>query len=270
MRGMRVAALLLAGAVAAGAALAAPFEMAVAPSRFELSGKRGGRIGQALELQNVGNQATEVAVRTIDWRFGEDGSVSYHDALLPGSCRPWVLLERPRVRLAPRERRSFRFQVDVPPDAPRSECRFMLAVEGVEPAYQAAVQGSGLSLALPVTGRIAVAVYLAVDEATPRLSMLGVGMREGTQGRTPVVTVRNDGDAHGRLGGSLEGVDANGQRHEWLPESTPVLPGQTRALALTPRAAEEGGPTARPAYPVRARGTFDWEDGSFEVEAEFR
>jgi len=270
MTGSRVAALLLAGGLAAGPAQAAPFEMAVAPSRFELSGARSGRIGQALELQNVGNQATEVAVRTIDWRLGEDGTVSYHDALLPDSCRPWVLLERPRVRLAPRERRSFRFQIDVPPDAPRRECRFMLAVEGVEPAYQAAVQGRGLSLALPVTGRIAVAVYLAVGEAAPRLSMLGVGMREGAGGRTPVVTVRNDGDAHGRLGGSLEGIDARGERQEWLPDSTPVLPGQTRALALTPRSTEEGGPPARPSFPVRARGTLDWEDGSFEVEAEFR
>jgi hypothetical protein len=270
MTGLRVAALLLAGTLAAGAAPAAPFEMAVAPSRFELSGARSGRIGQALELQNVGNQATEVAVRTIDWRLGEDGTVSYHDALLPDSCRPWVLLERPRVRLAPRERRSFRFQIDVPPDAPRRECRFMLTVEGVEPAYQAAVQGRGLSLALPVTGRIAVAVYLAVGEAAPRLSMLGVGMREGAGGRTPVVTVRNDGDAHGRLGGSLEGIDARGERQEWLPDSTPVLPGQTRALALTPRSTEEGGPPARPSFPVRARGTLDWEDGSFEVEAEFR
>jgi hypothetical protein len=270
MTNFRVAALLLAGGMAAGAAAAAPFEMAVAPSRFELSGKSGGRIGQALELQNVGSQPTEVAVRTIDWRFGEDGTVSYHDALLPDSCRPWVLLERPRVRLAPRQRRSFRFQIDVPPDAPRGECRFMLAIEGVEPAYQAAVQGRGLSLALPVTGRIAVAVYVAVGEAAPRLSMLGVGMREGAQGRTPVVTVRNDGDAHGRLGGSLEGVDARGQRHEWLPDSTPVLPGQTRALALTPRGTEEGAPPARPSYPVRARGTLDWEEGSFQVEAEFR
>jgi hypothetical protein len=270
MTGFLFAAVLLAGGLSAGGALAAPFEMAVAPSRFELSGKGGGRIGQALELQNVGNQATEVAVRTIDWRFAEDGTVSYHDALLPDSCRPWVLLERPRVRLAPRERRSFRFQIDVPPDAPRRECRFMLAIEGVEPAYQAAVQGRGLSFALPVTGRIAVAVYVAVGEAAPRLSMLGVGMRDGAQGRTPVVTVRNEGDAHGRLGGSLEGVDARGQRHEWVPDSTPVLPGQTRALALTPRAADDSSPPAQPSFPVRARGSLDWEDGSFRVEAEFR
>lgn len=265
-----LAAALVAATAVPRVASAAPFEMAISPSRFELSGKGGTRIGQTLDLQNVGNQPTEVAVRTIDWSFSEDGAVSYHDALQPDSCRPWVTLERPRLRLAPREKRAYRFQIDVPSDAPRRECRFMLAVEGVEPAYQAAVQSPGVSLSLPVTGRIAVAVYLAVGGAVPRLSMLGIDMREQPGGRAPVVTVRNDGDAHGRLGGSLDAVDAGGRRLEWLPDSTPVLPGQTRRLALTPRDAGDAKVLARPDYPVRASGTLDWEDGSFRVEAEFR
>ncbi|MDP9912246.1 hypothetical protein J2W27_004372 [Variovorax boronicumulans] len=249
---------------------AAPFEVAIAPSRFELSGKNGARIGQALDIQNVGTSPTEVAVRTIDWSFSEDGTVTYHDALQSDSCRTWVTLERPRLRLAARERRSFRFQVEVPADAPRRECRFMLAVEGVEPAYQAAVQNRGVSLSLPVTGRIAVAVYLSVGGAAPRLSMLSTGMREQPTGRTPVVTVRNDGDAHGRLGGSLDAVDARGRALEWVPESTPILPGQTRTLVLTPRADGDAKSMPRPDYPVKASGTLDWEDGSFKVEADFR
>ena len=49
-----------------------------------------------------------------------------------------------------------------PADAPRSECRFMLAIEGVEPAQQAVIERGGASLSLPVNGRIAVAVYIGV------------------------------------------------------------------------------------------------------------
>ncbi|WP_398501362.1 hypothetical protein [Variovorax sp.] len=249
---------------------AAPFEVAISPSRFELSSKGGARIGQSLEIQNLGTHPTEVSIRTIDWTFSEDGTVTYHDALQPDSCRPWVTLERPQLRLSARDKRAFRFQVDVPADVPRRECRFMLAVEGVEPAYQAAMQNRGVSLSLPVTGRIAVAVYLGVGGAAPRLSMLSTRMREQPAGRAPVVIVRNDGDAHGRLSGSLDGVDARGRALEWVPESTPILPGQTRALVLTPRAQGDTQSVPRPDYPVKTSGTLDWEDGSFKVEAEFR
>ena len=101
-----LAAALVAATAVPRVASAAPFEMAISPSRFELSGKGGTRIGQTLDLQNVGNQPTEVAVRTIDWSFSEDGAVSYHDALQPDSCRPWVTLERPPA--APRASRETR------------------------------------------------------------------------------------------------------------------------------------------------------------------
>ena len=123
----------------ASAALAAPFEVAINPSRFELAGKSGQRIGQSLDINNLNPQATEVALRTLDWSLSDDGQLALYDALQPGSCRPWVVLERPRVTVPGRGKRSFRFQVQVPPDAGRGECRFMIAVEGVEPAQQAVV-----------------------------------------------------------------------------------------------------------------------------------
>lgn len=266
----RIALALLAFCGLGGAVQAAPFEISAAPSRFELAAKGGARLGQAIDLQNVGSSPTEVAVRTIDWTYSPEGNIGYHDELLPESCRPWVTLERKSLKLAPREKRSFRFQIDVPADAPRRECRFMLAIEGVEPAYQAAVQNRGTSLSLPVTGRIAVAVYVALGGAHPKLTMTGVGMRELQGRRVPVVTVRNDGDAHGRLGGSLDAVDAKGRNFEWLPEGTPILPGQTRSLPLAPRSEPDGRPAQPPQFPVRTTGTLDWDDGSFKVEAEFR
>lgn len=250
-------------------ALAAPFEMALSPSRFEISGKSAARVGQSLNIFNLGAGATEVSVRTIDWTFSSEGQITYHDELLPGSCRPWVTLERKTVKVSPLSKAAFRFQVDVPADAPRGECRFMLAVEGVEPAHRAMLQSHGASLNLPVSGRIAVAVYVAVNGAESRLELTRLDVKEINGKRTPVVTVTNQGDAHGRLDGGLDSVDAKGQAFELLPEGTPILPGQTRTLPLLPRA-EDGQKPPEVVLPIKSEGRLDWEKGSFKINAEFK
>ena len=250
-------------------AVAAPFEVAISPSRFEISGKSAARVGQSLDIYNVGTSATEVSVRTIDWTYSPEGNITYHDELLPGSCRPWVTLERKTQRINARSKVAFRFQIDVPADAPRGECRFMLAVEGVEPAYKALLEGGSASFNLPVSGRIAVAVYMAVNGAESKLELTQVAVSTLNGKRTPVVTVTNTGDAHGRLEGSLESVDAKGLEFELTPEGTPILPGQTRTLPLSP----QGAPGQKPpemVLPVKSKGSLDWEKGSFKVNAEFK
>lgn len=248
---------------------AAPFEIAVSPSRFEVSGKSGARIGQSLTLYNVGRAATEVSVRTIDWTYSTEGQIGYHDELLPGSCRPWVMLERRTVKIPARAKATFRFQVNVPATAPRAECRFMLAVEGLEPAHKALIESGGASLSLPVSGRIAVAVYVAVNGAEPKLALTQIGVSEVKGRRTPVITVSNSGDAHGRLEGSLDATDAKGVSFELLPEGTPVMPGQTRTLPLLPKG-EANRPPPEVVLPFKTRGTLDWENGGFKVDAEFK
>ncbi|SFQ56897.1 hypothetical protein SAMN05216567_12032 [Variovorax sp. OK605] len=261
----------LAALTAAPPAWAAPFEIAIMPSRFELAAKSGARLGQTLDIHNVGTTPTEVSVRTLDWSYSPEGEIAYLDALQPGSCRPWVLLERKTLKVPARGKASFRFQIEPPADAPRGECRFMLAIEGVEPAYRAAIGQGGSSLSLPVTGRIAVAVYVLVNGAEPKLALSQVGMRELQGRRTPYVTVSNTGDAHGRLDGSLDATDAAGKRFEMVPEGTPVMPGQTRQIALQPKAsANNDGKAPAPVYPLKASGTLDWEKGGFKVNAEFR
>ena len=142
----------------------------------------------------------------------------------------------------------------------------MIAIEGSEPAQQALIQGGGASLSLPVTGRIAVAVYLALDGAEPRLDLQRIASGDSGGQRRIAITVANSGDAHGRLEGSLEAVDSRGRAFALVPEGTPILPGQTRTLALLPQG-EDGRAAPQPAYPVKAGGTLDWEGGSFKVEA---
>ncbi|QMV72177.1 hypothetical protein HS961_04635 [Comamonas piscis] len=248
---------------------AAPFEMAVSPSRFELSAKNGERVGQSIDLHNLGSAATALSVRTLDWSYSEEGQITYHDELLPGSCRPWVALERRTVKVPAQTKQAFRFQVTPPADAPRGECRFMIAIEGVEPAQQTIIQGGGANLSLPVTGRIAVAVYLMLGGAEPKLEVQQIGMREMAGKRIPAITVRNSGDAHGRLDGTVDAKDAKGRDFMLAVEGTPIMPGQTRHLALVPKA-EDGQTALQPSYPVKASGMLDWDKGSFKLNADFQ
>jgi P pilus assembly chaperone PapD len=253
----------------AGTATAAPFEIAVSPSRFEVSSKSGARLGQSLDIHNLATAATEVSVRTIDWSYSPEGNITYHDDLQPGSCRPWVSLERRSVSVPARGKKSFRFQIDPPAGTPRGECRFMIAIEGTEPAQQTIIQGGGASLSLPVSGRIAVAVYVMLDGAEPKLEMKQIASSATGGQRRTIVTVTNTGDAHGRLEGSLDATDSKGRAFELVPEGTPILPGQTRTLALVPKG-ENGQPAVQPVYPVKTSGTLDWEKGSFKVDAELK
>jgi fimbrial chaperone protein len=249
---------------------AGPFEIAASPSRFELATKSGTRVGQSLDIYNVGKLTSEVSLRTLDWRYTEDGVVSYFDELQADSCRPWVTLERKTVVVEAGSKRTFRFQIDVPADAPRGECRFMLAVEGVEPAHKAILEsGGGLNLSLPVTGRIAIAVYVAINGATPKLSLTQIRVQDVKGSPAAVAVVTNQGDAHGRLDGSLDATDAKNRSYELNVEGTPIMPGQSRVLPFTAKSVGNKS-TEAPTFPLKAKGILDWDNGSFKVDAEFK
>lgn len=256
-------------ALLAACAQSAPFEIAIAPSRFELTARGGERLGQSLDIHNLASAATAVSIRTLDWTYSPEGQITYHDELLPGSCRPWVALERRTVTIPAQNKNTFRFQVTPPADAPRGECRFMIAVEGVEPAQQSIIRSGGANLSLPVTGRIAVAVYVMLGGAEPKLELQQLTMREVAGKRLPTVSVTNTGDAHGRLEGTLDAKDAKGRSFSLVVEGTPIMPGQTRALVLLPKG-DDGQSTPQPSYPVQASGLLDWDKGSFKVNAEFK
>ncbi len=261
--------LLLAAGMGSVLANAGAFDIGVSPSRFEVSAKSGGRLGQTLEIFNQDSQPTELSVRTLDWEYSEKGELKFFDELRPGSCRPWVTLERKTVKIKAQSKATFRFQIDVPADAAVTECRIMLAIEGVQPAYQAMVQSGGASLALPVNGRVAVAVYASINGAQPVLSMSQTSVMQKDQQSIASVTVTNSGNAHGRLDGALDAKDASGQSFELVPDGTPIMPGQTRSIVLKPRALS-GTSEPKVVFPIKASGTLDWENGSFKVNAEFR
>ena len=79
--------------------------------------------------------------------------------------------------------------------------------------------------------------------------------------------VTNTAHDHGTLNGSLDAKEANGIEFELVPHGTPILPGQTRLIALAHKAECKERPVV-PAYPMAANGALDWELASQQATAE--
>ena len=227
------------------------FSALVSPPRFELQAKAGERVRQVLEINHVSNQPGKYHLKTADWHLDPNGGVTFYDALQPGSCRPWVALERRDVALAANGKIRLRFEIEVPKDAPAGECRFALLVEGDE---QTVTSGA---LSIPVAGRIGVMVYLAHGAAQAQLAVLSGEVERIESQQLPVLQVTNTGNRHGRVSGFLKGVDATGQKLEFTPANLPILPSETRRIVLHP--ANQDGSAASVHYPLEINGTLELE-----------
>lgn len=247
-------------AVAAIAAYLAPtveaqqFAAVVSPPRFEIAVEPGERSRQVIEITNASTQPSTFYLRTADWSLAPDAGVSFSDELMPGSCRPWVAIERREISVPGGGRYRFRFEIEPPTEAPAGECRFALLIEGDQQTVQTA---GGLNI--PVSGRIAVIVYVTVGGAVPDLSILDTAVIEAGDRWMPALNVRNTGSAHGRLAGFLSGTDARGRRLEFTPSTLPILPGETRPITLA--ASDGSGEVTDVAYPVTISGVLEWGAG---------
>ena len=249
--------------LAAGLPAQAQFALAVSPPRFELTAKPGERLRQVIELNNAATSAGHYKVKTADWRLRPDGGVEFFDALQPGSCRPWVAIERRDVKVEPARPYRFRFEVTPPPDTAPTECRFAVLIEGDE-------QPAGPKVPVALAARIGVIVYVAVGDVAPRLVLAGSGLATVDGRELPMLQVRNDGNAHGRLAGFLTGTDAAGTKLEFQPANAPVLPGETRAIALTATRPGDTDTQVAPRLPVTLSGTLEWgRSGSLRIEQRF-
>ena len=242
---------------------AAAFAGLVSPPRFELRAKPGQVLRQVLEIGNDAAVPDEFSVSTADWRLNEKGGVEFEEPLQAGSCRPWVRIERHTVRMQPRGVRKFRFEVHVPEGAPAQECRFAIMIEK---AAQAAPEVTAGNIQFPLQGRIGVIVYVAVGEVTPKLELRGVGLHDFNGLLTPAATFHNSGTSHGRPEGVLEGRDASGKSYEFVVSPFPILPGETRSVAMWP---QEGPDKKAPklVYPVHLKGTIEWDGGKQEIDS---
>ncbi len=250
------------------AALIAPasvfaFAGSASPARFELKAKPGQVLRSVLEIGNDDAQADEYSVQTADWSLDPRGGVAFQiDQLQPGSCRPWVRIERHRIALAPKSTRRYRFEVHVPADAPSGECRFALMLQSTRETLPQIRAGD---LAVPVQGRLGVIVYVAVGEGRPELRIEGMQLDKLNDRITPTLAARNLGTVHARIEGVLDGVDANGKRVEFIVSTLPVLAGELRRIPIWPADDANGKPVMWSA-PLRLRGTVEWPGGKYTVD----
>lgn len=242
-------------------AQAQQFAAMVSPPRFELASPAGKSQRQVIEITNSDVRSATYRVRTVDWTLDPNGAVTLDDALASGSCRPWVAIERREITVPAGGRFRFRFEVNVPPDA-RGECRFAIAMEGAASSVQA-----GPNISIPVSGQIAVIVYVTIGDAKPDLSILRTAVVEREGQRTPVMVVRNTGQAHGRFEGFLDGTDANGKRIDFAPSGLPILPGETREIPLVVASEAATRPTL--AFPLTIRGNLEWGGKTTPLDARF-
>lgn len=219
----RVWGVLLLGGLGCPAAWA--FAVGVSPPRFELAGAPGEVVRAVLDISQSSLEPLHLRVATADWRLDDAGAVLLTEELQPGSCRPWVALERTAVQLPVGKRMRFRFETRVPADAQRGECRYALVLEGLSLTTSA-------ERPFDVHGRLAVIIYVRIGPARPELA-LERPQADSAQG-VPRIHVRNAGDATGRLAGRLWLVLRDGQRVAMEPESAPILPGVTRLISLRP------------------------------------
>lgn len=254
---------LLLACMAVHPALADGFSVLVSPPRFELSGAPGTVLRDHVEINNPGNQPIALEMRTADWDMDEKGATTFHPPeLQPGSCRPWTRIERHSLSLPAQTSKRFRFQIDIPADAPAGECRLALLIQAPK---DDAVIARANTLSFPVQGRIAVIMYISIGDARPELVLEQLVLEEHGGQLTPVAVLHNRGIAHARTAGYVDATDSNGNRLEFAVSAVPILPGQTRRVTLR-RPVAEGTQPPPLAPPLEMRGTIEWGTGQIKVK----
>jgi len=263
MRRLLLTTTLLLSAFIASHAHAQGFAALVSPPRFEIGGKPGATVRQVVEITNRSGSPSRYRIHTADFVLDANYGVTFHDELMPDSCRRWVAIERPVAELPAGGTIRYRFEVQLPSDAPAGECRFALMVEADEPSL-----ASAGSMRLPIVGRIAVIVYVTVGDAAPQIEVFGPEVVTYNGQRVPAVRVHNAGNAHARMGGFLTGKDASGRQFDFTPSDLPILPGEVRAVLLTPSTADNPNPTLD--FPVTVQGTLEWANQSTPLDERFK
>ena len=251
---------LLAASWVCAPVMASEFALAASPPRFELRLKPGERSRQVLELTNASPTTGSFSVKTADWTLAPDNSVTFFDDIQPQSCRPWFAIERRELSIAGGRPYRFRFEINVPPDAQAGECRLAILLEGQE---QVSRTESGPPI--PFSARLGVVIYVSIGDALPSLSVAGTRVQSINGKLTPVLDIRNNGLAHGRVAGFLTGTDAKNTELEFSPSNMPILPGETRAITLTATRPGDPETAVQAQFPVVVTGKIEWGKGQTQT-----
>ena len=251
------------------------FALSVSPPRFELATQATQTVRAVAEISNASGAPTELNFATSEWELTPDGGVALSNDLKPNSCRPWVAIERRQVTLQAGAQLRYRFEVTPPADTPPTECRFAILISGAEERVS-----PGADVSFPINGQIALIVYVAVGDVKPQLRITQANVVSINGVMTPVLMVENSCTAHGRLSAFLSGTDATGKRREFAPSTLPIMPGETRMIALnedndsdaieTQNAGSvAAAPPAPIVYPLSISGTMNDSLNTFSFEGTF-
>jgi hypothetical protein len=240
------------------------FSALISPPRIETGIKPGQTTRQVLEITQVGPTTGRFRIYTSDWVLNASGGVDFSDELKPDSCRPWVALERRDMTVPGNGKARFRFEITPPADAPVTQCRFAIMFEGLD----AATASSGNGVSFPVSGRIGVIVYANMAGTKAELKIVGQYVSNDAA-RLPTLEISNSGNAHGRVQGLLAGTDAKDVKLEFTPSTLPILPGETRKIALIANV-EGGAAVTQINYPVTIKGALEWDGQRVPFEHTFK
>jgi fimbrial chaperone protein len=251
----------------AGGASAGTFDVSISPPRIEQRGKPGKIARNTIKITNFAKEPGRYLIKTAEWDLTKEGRVTFNEGTPnEGSCRTWVRIERRKLTVLAGATKTYRFEVHVPANVDVGECRFALLVS----ADPETVNPVGLEgIRIPVVGRVAVIAYVTIGKARAELKLRGLEMRERQDKVVPVVLLENSGNAHGRPGGDLTAVDASGHKTILAVEPFPILPGETRAVALQPvDKFNQGGsaPASELKTPLTIRGKIQWDGGSAKID----
>jgi len=237
------------------------FSALISPPRIEDQAQAGKVYRNVLTIENISNQSASYSVKTNDWTLDDKGGVVFSDELAIDSCRSWVGIEAKQITLGANAKTRYRFEVVVPPDAGIRECKFALMIEGD------AELAKGIQI--PMSGRIGVIVYLSLNGATAALTVKSAHVQTIQGQSLPVLTIENNGVAHGRLDGILDATDATGKTIQLTAANDPILSHSSRDISLRPilpHNALANTPYPELHYPLHLKGSLDTLDKALPID----
>jgi hypothetical protein len=218
MRNPSILVVSLMGAVLFGTSpVSAEVSIAVAPAFLELQGRAGDTGRVEVNVSNSGDEPFEVVTAVIP--FGDMSG--------DRSAVEWSSVSPERSLLEPGDRRAAHFTIDIPDDAASGGRYAQIAFSTVPP---------GADGTTAVAGRILVPVLLTVEgegDLVPRPVLERAALFLEPDGRLGArVAVRNEGNAHVPLSGSIELTSGDPESQAALGIAPGrVLPGSTRTYS---------------------------------------
>ena len=245
----------------------ATFSVRISPPNFELKGKPGDILREIITIENADTSPGIYQIRTTEWELSEEGGVIIHSPDKPlqaSSCRPWTRVERRKLKILPGRIKRYRFEVHVPEDAEDGECRFAVLISPAPETVDAMKFGS---FNVPVSGAIAVIVYVTVGNAKPELEFKGVNKKISDGKTFLALRLHNRGNAHARPFGSVIAKDADGKKAELPLSSFPIMPGETRDIMLFTDKEMSGIENIDALmFPLYLKGLIEWDGGTYKVD----